>query len=118
MISIPSFAPSASKPHDKDAKREQNPHYTHYNGLNRIFEAFYRVADSRDRETGGVGLGLAITARIMALHGGDATARNAADGGLIVELRFPERYRLPMTDARDSTRNRNQLLSKEPTLSE
>src|SRR5262249_47074896 len=33
MISIPSFAPSASKPHDKDAKREQNPHYTRYNGL-------------------------------------------------------------------------------------
>ena len=34
MISIPSFAPSASKPHDKDAKREQNPHYAGYNGLN------------------------------------------------------------------------------------
>jgi two-component system, OmpR family, sensor kinase len=88
--------------------------------LNRIFEAFYRVADSRDRETGGVGLGLAITARIMALHGGNATARNAADGGLIVELCFPERNWLPPTDndARDSTRNRNQLLSMEPTLSE
>ena len=36
MISIPSFAPSASKPHDKDAKREQNPHYTRYNGLKRL----------------------------------------------------------------------------------
>jgi len=58
--------------------------------LVRIFEAFYRVADSRDRETGGVGLGLAITARIMALHGGWAKARNAIDGGLIVELCFPE----------------------------
>ena len=34
MISIPSFAPSASKPHDKDVKREQNPRYTRYNGLN------------------------------------------------------------------------------------
>jgi hypothetical protein len=32
MISIPSFGPSASKPHDKDAKREQNPRYTRYNG--------------------------------------------------------------------------------------
>jgi two-component system, OmpR family, sensor kinase len=58
--------------------------------LNRIFEAFYRVADSRDRESGGAGLGLAITARIMALHGGNAKARNAADGGLIVELCFPQ----------------------------
>jgi two-component system sensor histidine kinase CpxA len=86
--------------------------------LNRIFEAFYRVADSRDRETGGVGLGLAITARIMALHGGNASARNAADGGLIVELRFPGTNWLPPTDARHSTRSRNQLLSKEPTLSE
>jgi two-component system, OmpR family, sensor kinase len=83
--------------------------------LSRIFEAFYRVADSRDRETGGVGLGLAITARIMALHGGNARARNAADGGLIVELRFPERNWLPRTDARDSPRHRNQLIS---TLSE
>lgn len=35
MISIPSFAPSASKPHDKDAKREQNPRYTRYNSLTR-----------------------------------------------------------------------------------
>jgi two-component system, OmpR family, sensor kinase len=86
--------------------------------LDKIFEAFYRVADSRDRETGGVGLGLAITARIMALHGGNARARNAADGGLIVELRFPESNGLPPPDARDSTRNRDQLLSMEPTSSE
>jgi hypothetical protein len=27
MISIPSFAPSASRPHNKVAKREQNPHH-------------------------------------------------------------------------------------------
>ena len=57
--------------------------------LNRIFEAFYRVAEARERATGGVGLGLAITARIMALHGGSARAKNATDGGLIVELFFP-----------------------------
>ena len=31
--SMPSFVPSVSKPHDKDAKREQNPHYGRYNGL-------------------------------------------------------------------------------------
>jgi two-component system OmpR family sensor kinase len=71
--------------------------------LNRIFEAFYRVTDSRDRETGGVGLGLAITARIMALHGGNAGARNAADGGLIVELCFPESSRLTPPDIDKST---------------
>ena len=33
MISMPWFAPSASKSHDKGAKREQNPPYSHYNGL-------------------------------------------------------------------------------------
>ena len=34
MISMRSSAPSASKPHDNRAKREQNPRYGHYNGLN------------------------------------------------------------------------------------
>ena len=57
--------------------------------LERIFEAFYRVAEARDRASGGAGLGLAITARIMELHGGYQTARNAQDGELIVELFFP-----------------------------
>jgi two-component system sensor histidine kinase CpxA len=57
--------------------------------LDRIFGAFYRIADSRDRGSGGIGLGLAITARIMALHGGAAEAHNAHDGGLIVELSLP-----------------------------
>jgi hypothetical protein len=32
MISMPSSAPSASKPHDNPVKREQNPHCGHYNG--------------------------------------------------------------------------------------
>ncbi len=63
--------------------------------LNRIFEAFYRVAEARERTTGGVGLGLAITSRIMALHGGSAKARNAADGGLVVELCFPRAEFIP-----------------------
>ncbi len=57
--------------------------------LKRIFEAFYRVNDARDRASGGTGLGLAITERIMALHGGHALARNASNGGLIVELSTP-----------------------------
>jgi two-component system sensor histidine kinase CpxA len=57
--------------------------------LERIFEAFYRVAESRERSSGGTGLGLAITARIMALHGGYSKAHNAPGGGLIVELHLP-----------------------------
>jgi two-component system, OmpR family, sensor kinase len=58
--------------------------------LERIFEAFYRVGEARERTSGGNGLGLAITARIMVLHGGNVSARNAAEGGLIVELQFPQ----------------------------
>src|ERR1700722_5730738 len=43
MISMPSFAPSASKSHDKGAKREQNPPYSHYNGL------IYACAEGMER---------------------------------------------------------------------
>ena len=57
--------------------------------LDNLFEPFYRIAGSRDRESGGTGLGLAITERAVRLHGGTASARNAPDGGLIVEIRLP-----------------------------
>jgi signal transduction histidine kinase len=54
-----------------------------------VFRPFYRVADSRERETGGVGLGLAITDQAVRLHGGVVCARNSPSGGLIIELRLP-----------------------------
>ena len=54
-----------------------------------VFRPFYRVADSRERETGGVGLGLAITDHAVRMHGGVVCARNSPSGGLIVELRLP-----------------------------
>ena len=57
--------------------------------LSRIFEPFFCIASARDRESGGYGIGLAITARVAALHGGRVRARNAADGGLIVEIALP-----------------------------
>src|SRR5690606_18850887 len=44
--------------------------------LARIFEPFHRVDEARDRASGGAGLGLAITARVLALHGGSARASN------------------------------------------
>ena len=57
--------------------------------LQRIFERFYRVDKARARQTGGTGLGLAIASAIVDMHGGDITAENAPDGGLIVTARIP-----------------------------
>ena len=58
--------------------------------LERIFEPFFRVAESRDRDSGGEGIGLAITSRVMQAHGGSAKAGNVAGGGLEVRLSLPE----------------------------
>lgn len=57
--------------------------------LERLFEPFYRVDEARDRETGGVGLGLAIVKDVVRRHDGTVYARNAAGGGLEVELSLP-----------------------------
>jgi two-component system sensor histidine kinase CpxA len=57
--------------------------------LERIFEPFYRVAESRDRDTGGEGIGLAITAQVMKAHGGSAKAANGQQGGFEVRLNLP-----------------------------
>ncbi len=46
-----------------------------------VFKAFTRLDTSRNRDTGGYGLGLAIVARIAALHGGTASAGESALGG-------------------------------------
>ncbi len=55
-----------------------------------IFEPFYRVDAAREhRSAGGEGLGLAIAARAIALHGGQIEAQNAAGGGLIVRVSLP-----------------------------
>ena len=57
--------------------------------LGKLFQPFYRLDDARVRQTGGVGLGLAITERAIRLHGGTVTARNRDGGGLIVEILLP-----------------------------
>jgi two-component system sensor histidine kinase CpxA len=57
--------------------------------LESIFQPFFRVADDRDRQSGGSGIGLAITARAVTLHGGSVVARNWIGGGLEVEIHLP-----------------------------
>jgi signal transduction histidine kinase len=59
--------------------------------LAEIFRPFYRVDDARDREAGGVGLGLAIAERAVRLHGGSVEAANVATGGLVVTIVLPIR---------------------------
>ncbi len=58
--------------------------------LERVFEPFFRLEQSRNRDSGGTGLGLAIARNIARWHGGDIHLRNAPDGkGLIAELVLP-----------------------------
>ncbi len=57
--------------------------------LGNLFRPFYRVADARDRQTGGTGIGLAIAERAIRLHGGDITAAIAPEGGLVITIILP-----------------------------
>lgn len=57
--------------------------------LERVFEPFYRLEASRNRATGGSGLGLSIARTIARAHGGSVTLRNAEGGGLEALLTLP-----------------------------
>jgi two-component system OmpR family sensor kinase len=56
--------------------------------LERAFEPFYRAEPSRNRQTGGIGLGLSVARSIARAHGGDVYLRSGA-GGLIAVVRLP-----------------------------
>jgi signal transduction histidine kinase len=57
--------------------------------LERIFDRFYRVDTRLTREVGGVGLGLAICKRIMALQGGDIWAESEPGAGSTFYMTLP-----------------------------
>lgn len=57
--------------------------------LQRVLAPFYRVEASRNRHTGGVGLGLSIAHDIATRHGGRLTLHNAQPHGLIATLHLP-----------------------------
>jgi signal transduction histidine kinase len=57
--------------------------------LQKVFEPFYRLEQSRSRETGGTGLGLAIAQSIVQAHGGQVTLVNRSEGGLRAIVSLP-----------------------------
>jgi signal transduction histidine kinase len=57
--------------------------------LARVFQPFYRVEGSRSRETGGVGLGLAIAKSLIERHQGSLTLSNRTGGGLHARIVLP-----------------------------
>jgi two-component system OmpR family sensor kinase len=72
VLSVRDHGPGIS-----DAAREQ------------VFERFWRESDSRGRESGGAGLGLAIVAGVAEAHGGSVRAENRPDGGAVFTVRLP-----------------------------
>ncbi|MEX2452084.1 MAG: ATP-binding protein [Rhodospirillales bacterium] len=54
-----------------------------------VFKSFYRLESSRNRETGGVGLGLTIARDVIRGHGGDITLSESPLGGLRARIRLP-----------------------------
>jgi signal transduction histidine kinase len=57
--------------------------------IERAFEPFHRLESSRSRETGGIGLGLAVVRTIARGHGGEVTLENRSEGGLRARLTLP-----------------------------
>lgn len=57
--------------------------------LERVFEPFFRGEQSRNRETGGMGLGLASVRGVVHQHGGEARIANHPDGGLVAKVSLP-----------------------------
>ena len=54
-----------------------------------VFEPFYRLEASRSRESGGTGLGLALSRQIVEAHGGRITALAASSGGTRMKVVLP-----------------------------
>lgn len=59
------------------------------NRLKDVFKPFLRLEDSRNRETGGTGLGLTVARTIVRGHGGEISLSNRDEGGLSVEVDLP-----------------------------
>lgn len=63
--------------------------------IDQVFQPFHRLEGSRNRETGGTGLGLPIARNIMRAHGGDVTLSNRPGGGARATVSLPLPADLP-----------------------
>jgi signal transduction histidine kinase len=70
--------------------------------LQRVFEPFYRLEQSRSRDTGGSGLGLAIALSVVQDQGGEITLTNRPEGGLRATLSLPRRPATRIFGGRDA----------------
>jgi signal transduction histidine kinase len=59
--------------------------------MENVFYPYYRVESSRNRDTGGAGLGLAIAKDVVESHGGELTLANRTGGGLEARIRLPRK---------------------------
>ena len=66
--------------------------------VERVFQPFVRLEESRNKQTGGIGLGMAIARSIVRRHGGDIHLVNAPGGGLSVTIQLPKSPLQPIPD--------------------
>ncbi|MGB5445372.1 MAG: ATP-binding protein [Psychromonas sp.] len=78
-----SFAPLAVVKIEDDGEGVSEQHLPH------LFEYLYRVDNSRNRKTGGSGIGLSVCAHIVAAHQGEIIAQQSDLGGLAIIITLP-----------------------------
>lgn len=69
-----------------------------------IFERFYRADASRNRATGGAGLGLSIVRQLIEAHGGSVSASNSREGGALFRVTIPAAMAIPSAGVTGSQR--------------
>ncbi|MFT8783766.1 sensor histidine kinase [Acetobacter syzygii] len=86
---VPSLELTCTPTHFVVAVRDHGPGIPS-DQIERIFEPYFRGDKSRNRETGGIGLGLTSALTIVQTHGGEILASNCPDGGLEIRVILPK----------------------------
>jgi len=66
--------------------------------LDQVFDPFYRLETSRNRDTGGVGLGLSAARAIVREQGGELSLRNRSGAGLVARVELPGTRRVDVAE--------------------